>query len=65
MQIRVKTRAVEKVFEFIDDELDRVYYRSKQTGPVGYHLVGFAGYFTVHTCKPGGKERCQKHIKIP
>ena len=65
MQIRVKTRAVEKVFEFIDDELDRVYYRSKQTGPVGYHLVGFAGYFTVHTCKPGGKEKVSKAYKNP
>lgn len=65
MQIRVKTRAVEKVFEFVDDELDRVYYRSKQTGPVGYHVVGFAGYFTLHTCKPGGKEKVSKAYKNP
>lgn len=65
MQIRVKTRAVEKVFEFIDDELDRIYYRSKQTGPVGYHIVGFAKYFTLHTCKPGGKEKISKAYKNP
>ena len=65
MQIRVKTRAVEKIFEFIDDELDRIYYRSKQTGPVGYHIVGFAKYFTLHTCKPGGKEKVSKAYKNP
>lgn len=65
MQIRVKTRAVEKIFEFIDDELDMVYYRSKQTGPVGYYIVEFAKYFTLHTCKPGGKEKVSKAYKNP